>query len=99
MVTNQPEKTEDDLTIRIRDLRKEIKKKVENELLQQYNKAQTEGKYPWEGMWLKPHDIEKIQKIMKKKDRIVFAEIIALFLLMALFSCGAYIFIIAVLPG
>ena len=99
MVVEKSKKTEDALILKIRNLREEIRKKVVRELLEQWNKAQAEGKYPWEGMWLKPHDIEKIQKIMKKKDRIVFAEIIALFLLMALFSYGVYIFLIAMLPG
>ncbi len=91
-------KTEDDLTIRIRNLRKEIREKVENELLKQCNEAQKEGKYPWEGMWLSPQDIEKIQEKMKKRDRIVFVEIIAFFLLMILFSRGLYMFLTLLLP-
>lgn len=88
----------DPLDQRIRDLRKKIREKVEDHLLRQYDKAQKMGKYPWEGMWLTPQDIEKIQKTMKKRDRIVFAEIIALFLLMILFSGTFYIFLTRLLP-
>jgi hypothetical protein len=98
MVAKKSKKTEDGLTLRIRDLRKEIRERIENELLEQCNEARSEGKYPWEGMWLRPQDIRKIQGIMKKRDRIVFAEIIAFFLLMALFTDGFYLFLTILLP-
>lgn len=99
MVVEKSKKTEDALILKIRNLREEIRKKVVRGLLEQWNNAQNEGKYPWEGMWLRAQDIEKIQEIMKKRDRIVFTEIIALFLLMALITGGFYLFLSILLPG
>lgn len=92
------DKKVDLLDQRIRDFRKKIREKVEDRLLKQYDKAQKMGKYLWEGMWLTPQDIKKIQETMKKRDRIVFVEIIALFLLMILFSSVSYVFLILLLP-
>lgn len=77
---------EDALILKVRELRKEIRKKVEDELLKQCEEFKTQNKYPWEGIWLSPHEIEKVQKVMKKRDRIALGEIMVLFFLSVLLS-------------
>lgn len=84
-----PEKKEDVLIQKIRKLAKEVREKVKDELLKEYEKFKSQGKYPWEGMWLSPQDIGKLQERLKKKDRVVFAEVVALLFMFGVFS---YIF-------
>lgn len=84
-------KKEDTLTSKIKDMRREIRKRVEDEFLIKQKEAIEQGRYPWEGMWLKPQEIEKLQKQLKLRDRIAFVEIIILYLLLAGFSYGLYL--------
>lgn len=80
----------DALVVNMKNARAEIKKKVEKQILKEYQEAQANGKYPWEGFWLSPHDIDKLQEKLRERDKIVFIEIIAFFSLWVLFSYGLY---------
>ncbi|HZX48052.1 MAG TPA: hypothetical protein VFF47_02410 [Nitrospirota bacterium] len=91
-------KKEYDLHTEIKRVKDEIRKKVENDLLQEYEAAQTEGRYPWKGMWLKPKEIESLQKLMKRRDRIVFSEVILLFFVLAFIAYLIYKVLLFFLP-
>jgi hypothetical protein len=69
---------EDKIYDEINLLRMEIRKKTEEELQKKSDEAQKEGRYPWEGMWLTPDEIRKMQRMMKKRDRMGFIEVICL---------------------
>jgi hypothetical protein len=92
-------KKEDSLVFRIKDLRREIRKKMEEELLPVYKEFQQQGKYPWQGLWLKPQGIEKLQKKLKRRDKVVFVEVVFLFLLGAFISFVFYRIMINFLPN
>ena len=90
----------DSLVIQIRELRKRISRRVEDELVKEHREAQKEGKYPWEGLWLTRQDIVKLEESLKRRNRIVFLEIVLLFLLGGFFTYGFYwIFLIFLLPS
>ncbi len=91
-------KKENALARRIKYLRKEIRKQVEEELLQKYSAFQKQGKYPWQGLWLRPQEIEALQKKLKRRDKIAFGEIIILFLVSAAFCYGFYRLLFFLLP-
>jgi hypothetical protein len=71
---------EDVSGMRVNDLRKTIRSQVEKETLSAYNEAISEGKFPWEGMWLTPQLISLVQQKLKKKDKTVFFELMVLIL-------------------
>lgn len=79
-------KKDDPLSLKIRVLQKSIKEKVMEDLSEKCRNAKKEGKYPWEGMWLTPESIRMVQEGMRKKDRVVFAEIMFLFLLLVILA-------------
>lgn len=86
-----PKKKDDTLTPKIRVLRKEIREKVKDELLKEYEKFKSQGRYPWEGMWLSPQAIGKLQERLKKRGKAVFIEVIILFFFFGLCSYGLYV--------
>lgn len=77
-------RNKEDAAMVIGELRKEIRGKMEAELLKEYAEKQKEGKYPYEGMWLEPHEVVKLQKKLKIRDRIVLAEVLILYVLFGL---------------
>ncbi|MFN3532498.1 MAG: hypothetical protein ACK41Q_08330 [Candidatus Brocadia sp.] len=83
-------KRDDALTLKIRELRKKAQEKAKEGLLKEFEKYKREGKYPWEGLWLSPRDIRKVQETMKKRDKIVFIEVITLFIVFGLLSYALY---------
>lgn len=83
-------KKDDPLALKVVELAKEIRKKVKDEFIKKYEDFKRQGKYPWEGTWLSPQDIGKLQERMKKRDKVVFAEIIILFFVFGLFSYVLY---------
>lgn len=84
------EKRDKDLTIKILELRKKAREKVKEELLKEYEKCKIQGTYPWEGIWLSPRDIGKVQERMKKRDKVVFVEVSTFFFVFGLFTYGLY---------
>jgi hypothetical protein len=83
-------KKDDAITLKIRELRKKAREKVTKGLSMKFEECKKQGIYPWEGIWLSPQDIRKVQEKMKKRDKIIFAEILTLFFVLILFSYGLY---------
>ena len=79
MTARKTIKKEHSIYLSVRELTKRIRKEVKDDISLQYEHAQKQGKYPWEGMWLTSQDIRKIQARLKKRDRAVFMEVIILF--------------------
>ena len=83
-------KDDDAFTLKIRELREKAREKVTKGLLMKFEEFKRQGIYPWEGIWLSPQDIRKVQEKMKKRDKIVFIEVITLFSIFGLFSYILY---------
>lgn len=83
-------KKDDPMALKVMELAKEIKKKVKAEFAKKQEDSKSQGIYPWEGMWLSPQDIRKVQEKMKERDKIVFVEIIILFIIFGFFSYILY---------
>ncbi|MCF6158406.1 MAG: hypothetical protein E3K32_07505 [wastewater metagenome] len=83
-------KNNDTLVLKIRELREKIRGKVREEHLKECEEYRNLGKYYWEGLWVTPQNIKKIQKVMKKRDRIIFLEILILFIISGLLSYILY---------
>ncbi|TVM04348.1 MAG: hypothetical protein CV087_00175 [Candidatus Brocadia sp. WS118] len=83
-------KKDDALTLKIRELRERAREKVQKELIKEFEAHKTQGIYPWEGIWLSPQDIRKVQEKMKTRDKVVFLEIILLFFVFGFFSYVLY---------
>ncbi len=83
-------KKEDALTLKIMELKEKAREKVKKELFKEAEEYRGKGIYLWEGLWLSPPDIKKVQEGMKKRDKIVFGEIIFLFFVCILLSYGLY---------
>lgn len=90
IITMAKAKKDDALTLKIRELREKAKEKVQGGLIKEFEKYKTQGIYPWEGIWLSSQDIKQIQEKMKKRDKIVFIEVIILFSICGLFSYVLY---------
>ena len=91
-------KKKNNLVARISKIRKRIRTKVQKKVLSEYEVKKKLGKYPWEGVWLSPQDISKVQAKMKKRDRVVFAELLCLILISLLSSYILFGFIFGMLP-
>jgi len=91
-------KKKNNLVARISKIRKRIRTKVQKKVLSEYEVKKKSGKYPWEGVWLTPQDISKVQAKMKKRDRVVFAELLFLILISLLSSYILFGFIFGMLP-
>ena len=85
MIFRRPKEKQDILFNAVRDLRLDIREKVKVEILSEYDEARREGKYPWEGMWLKPEVISLVQDKLKKKNRVVLTELSVIFFILAFF--------------
>lgn len=83
-------KTDDALTLKIRELRKKAREKVKGVLLKECETYKSEGRYPWEGIWLHPQDIRKVQQKMKKRDKIIFIEVLFIFFIFCFISFALY---------
>jgi len=87
------------VSLRIRELKKDIKGKVSKEIHKRYTDALQDGKYPWEGAWLTIHEIRSAQKRLKQRDRIVFTELMVLFIVLVLFSIMFYFGVADFIPN
>lgn len=83
-------KKNDDLTLKIRELKEKIGEKVKEALSREFEEQKRAGLYPWEGNWLSPQDIRKVQEKMKTRDKVVFLEIMLLFFVFGFFSYVLY---------
>ncbi|GAN33051.1 MAG: hypothetical protein DPW20_01715 [Candidatus Brocadia sp.] len=83
-------KKNDVLTLKIRELKEKTREKVKERLLKEFEEEKRRGLYPWEGIWLSPQDIRKVQETMKKRDKVIFIEIILLFFIFGFFSYVLY---------
>lgn len=81
------------------DFRKRISIKTSEDLTKKYNELEKKGIYPWESFWLTPQKVKQIQDILKKRDKVVFAELIVLFLFLTLFCLVFFLFVMKFLPG
>jgi hypothetical protein len=89
---------DEDIFLKIDDLRKKISVKIKDEASKEYREAQKSGKFPWEGMWLIPEDIQKIQKELKRKDKIIFTEIILIMFFLTFLGYILFLFLSTMLP-
>lgn len=85
MIFRRTTEKEDNLLNIVRNLRQDIREKVKEETLSEYDEARKEGKYPWEGMWLKPELISLVQEKLRKKNKVVLIELSVLFFILAFF--------------
>lgn len=81
---------DDALTLKIRELRNKARERVKEGLFREFEEYKRQGIYPWEGMWLSTQDIRKVQENMKKKNKIIFIEILILFSIFGLISYVLY---------
>lgn len=58
----------------------EIRRKVSEEIDATRKEATSAGRYPWNGMWLTPDQIEKAIRLLRRGDRVIFLEVIAVLL-------------------
>ena len=78
---------DDAITLKVKELRRKTGERVKEQILKEYEEVKNRGKYPWEGLWVSPKEVKNLQREVKKRDRIVFAEVIFLFIVILLFSC------------
>ena len=78
-LTNSTENKKD-VIAEIEKYRTQIRKNLLSQLLEKRDLMEKEGKYLYEGKWLASKKIAALQKAAKKRDRIIFFEISALFL-------------------
>ncbi|MEP9411381.1 MAG: hypothetical protein HRF42_08260 [Candidatus Brocadia sp.] len=83
-------KKDDVLTLKIRELKEKTRKEVQEGLFRESEEYRKQGIYPWEGIWLRPQDIRKVQERIKKRDKIVFGEIVLLFFVCIILSYVLY---------
>ena len=69
-----------DVIAEIEKYRTQIRKNLLSQFLEKRDLMEKQGKYLYEGKWLAREKIAALQKAAKKKDRIIFLEISALFL-------------------
>ncbi len=74
----------------IREMRKKIRDAVARDLQQQYEDNKRKGLYPYAGKYRRIEHIKKAQKLLKKRDKPIFREILFLFVLMSLFGLILY---------
>ena len=79
MARQKSTKKNDALALKVLDLKNRIRVKLIKEMSEDLPKYEREQKFPWEGRWLRKEQIIECQKRMKRRDRIVFIEIIILF--------------------
>lgn len=93
-------KRDNDLVLRIKELRKEIGSRVREELQKEYDEARKEGRFPWGGLWLTRREIAWAIKKIRIRDKIVFLEVLALFLLLVFVSWIFFrVLVLLLLPG
>jgi hypothetical protein len=83
----------------ISEKRNQIRGKVQKDIYQDLNKYKRKNRFLWEGVWLKRGQIIKCQKQMKKRDRVVFIEILMIFFIIGIFSFFLLILTMALLPS
>lgn len=86
---------QDEFVQKIKAIRDEVSQKVAEELSRERQEAQREDKYPWEGLWLTPAQIEGLIRQIKAKEKVVFGEI--LLILFMLLLCSWFFFRLLVL--
>lgn len=70
--------------------RKQIRGKYYQKYSEEFERKKKEGNFPFEGKWVAVNEISKLQKRLKKKDRIIFYEILFLYLLTGIITWGLY---------
>jgi uncharacterized protein YgiM (DUF1202 family) len=101
MAARTMRKKEQSIYHSVRKLTENIRKDAQDEISREYETAQRQGKYPWEGMWLTSGDIRKVQAILRKRDRTVFMEVMILFVFLT-FLASVFLQIIYIIipqPG
>lgn len=71
---------DDAITLKVKELRRKTGERVKEQISKEYEEFKNRGKYPWEGLWVSPKEAKNLQREVKKRDRIVFAEVIFLFI-------------------
>lgn len=71
---------DDAVILKVKELRRKAGERVKEQILEEYEEFKHQGKYPWEGLWVSPEEVKDLQRKIKKRDKIVFAEVIFLFI-------------------
>jgi len=75
-------------------VREEISKELWPSINKKRKKMKAIGKYPYDGKWLSVEEIQGFCKKIKRSDKVIFFEIILIFLLIGMVSYVFYMFII-----
>jgi hypothetical protein len=62
--------------------RQQVKEKCLAEISQEVENMRNKGLYPFEGKWRAMEEIVDLQKLMKKKDRIILKDLFILLLIL-----------------
>lgn len=81
----------------MRQYRGEMRAKYHAEISQELDAKKGEGLYPFEGKWRTLEEITELQKLMRKKDRTIFVDLIVLFIILIFSSFLGSVFIITYL--
>ena len=68
-------------------IREELLQKLSNEL----DEKKKEDKFPFEGKWCTVDEITILQKELKRNDRIVFTELLSLYLFLGIIILALYL--------
>ena len=70
--------------------RQQIREEYYPKYSEEVERGKKEGKFPFEGKWGTVGEILKLQRELKKKDRIIFREILFLYLFSGIMTYGLY---------
>jgi hypothetical protein len=77
-----------DLTFsqQLEQYRREFGSKFHDDISQKLETMRSQGKFPFEGKWRSQEEISDLQKLMLKKDRTIFRDLIILFFIIFLIN-------------
>lgn len=84
--------TRSGIILEIESYRQKIREKIESIYARDTATHAETGTYPFEGRWRSLEQIAALQRILRKKDRLILLELGVVFLLMA--GCIAFTFFI-----
>ena len=70
--------------------RQQIREEYYPKYSEEVERKKKEGKFPFAGKWGTVGEILKLQRELKKKDRIIFCEILFLYLFSGIITYGLY---------
>lgn len=62
--------------------REAVRERYQEELAREMEHLRPEGKFPYEGKWRSLEEIRALQLLMRKKDRTIVLDLVALYLVL-----------------